>query len=59
VAFVDSLVCADPNGPVTKAPGHEGPLKESMTFAIYKVLNPNATSNVRDSGIALARPVLS
>jgi hypothetical protein len=26
------LVCADPNGPVTKAPGHEGPLKESITL---------------------------
>ena len=54
--FVDSLVCADPNGPVTKARGHEGPLKESMTLETKQADLPQdvATDEVREASRARA-----
>jgi hypothetical protein len=50
------LVFADPNGPVTKAPGHEGPHKESNDS--HQFTNAPNFSNGRDSRFGLARPVL-
>src|ERR1700679_1547602 len=43
------LVFADPNGPVTKAPGHEGPHKESNDSHQGMGATPKGFSNGRDS----------
>jgi hypothetical protein len=47
------------NNPVTKAPGHEGPYKESNECHRVTITTPNGLSSGRDSGFALARPVPS
>ena len=51
------LVFADPNGPVTKAPGHEGPHKESNDSHPLTKATPKGLSTDRDSRFGLARPV--
>ena len=52
------LVFADPNGPVTKAPGHEGPHKESNDSHQFTNASPKDLSSGRDSRLGLARPAL-
>jgi hypothetical protein len=49
------LVFADPNGPVTKAPGHQGPHKESNDSHQFTNATPKGFSNGRDSRFGLAR----
>jgi hypothetical protein len=51
-------VLADPSGPVTRPSDHEGPLKESITIITIRTLLSCNKSSGRDSGFALARPVL-
>jgi hypothetical protein len=46
------------NIPVTKAPGHEGPLKESNDSHQLTNAIPKGLSSGRDSRFGLARPVL-
>jgi len=48
---------ADPNGPVTKTPDHEGPRKE-LNETHQKAEDARGKGSTgRDSGFGLARPV--
>lgn len=51
------LVFADPNGPVTRAPGHEVRSSNRMTTVNSRKLLRKDLSSGRDSRLGLARPV--